>query len=278
MDKPAGPTSHDVVAMVRRAWRIRRVGHAGTLDPFATGLLLVLIGPATRLARYLVGLPKEYRGVIRLGARTATDDPTGAVVATSDRWEELDDETIRQAMAALTGERLQTPPAYSAKQVGGQRAHRLARQGRPVRLVPTLVRIERFELLERRGPDVAFLATVGSGTYLRALARELGEQLGCGAHLARLTRTAVGPFRLEQAGSLEALQAGQLALLPPEQAVGHLAAVSIGPEDHPRILQGQAIRATGPGAGPVALLCQGRLVAVARRRDGWWQPEVVLPA
>ncbi|MBI2072414.1 MAG: tRNA pseudouridine(55) synthase TruB, partial [Gemmatimonadetes bacterium] len=151
LDKPAGPTSHDVVAIIRRAFGTRRVGHTGTLDPFATGLLLVLVGQATRLARYLVGLPKEYHGVLRLGSTTTTDDATGEVTGASDDWRALDDARLRAAMAALLGEREQVPPAYSAKRVRGERAHRLARRGAALTLAPTRVEVQRFDLTDRSG-------------------------------------------------------------------------------------------------------------------------------
>lgn len=276
IDKPAGPTSHDVVAIVRRALGTRRVGHAGTLDPFATGLLLVLVGSATRLARYLVGLPKEYQGTIRLGLTTATDDATGEVTTTSEAWTVIDDASLQAAMSALTGEREQVPPAYSAKHVGGERAHRLARQGAPVSLAPSRVSIHRFVLSGRRERDLKFQATVGSGTYLRSLARDLGQALGCGAHLLELRRTAVGPHRVAEAAALEDVRQSRSTLRPPAAAVAHLPHAQVDAGAVQRLVQGQAIAASQPDlAGPVALLCEDRLVAVAQSRAGWWHPEAV---
>lgn len=276
LDKPKGPTSHDVVAIVRRALGTRRVGHAGTLDPFATGLLLVLVGSATRLARYLIGLPKEYQGTIRLGVTTATDDGTGEVTATSEAWAGLDDASLETAMSALTGEREQVPPAYSAKHVGGQRAHRLARRGAPVPLAPSRVEIHRFVLTGRQGRDLAFHAAVGSGTYLRSLARELGQALGCGAHLLELRRTAIGPHRVADAVPLEDVRQGRSTLQPPAAAVAHLPSAPVGATAVQQLAQGRAIEAAEPDLeGPVALLCEERLVAIARARNGWWQPEAV---
>ena len=260
LDKPAGPTSHDVVAMVRRAFHTRRVGHAGTLDPFATGLLLVLVGQATRLARYLVGLPKEYHGVLRLGVRTTTDDATGDATATSDAWQSVGDERLRAAMTSLLGEREQVPPAYSAKHLGGERAHRLARRGESVALAPHRVEIRRFDLLARNGPDVQFAAAVGSGAYLRALARELGDALSCGAHLVELRRTSVGPFQVEGAATVEDLRQGRATLAPPAAALGHLAAARVDATAVQRLTRGQPIEASEASPGPVALLCDGRLV------------------
>lgn len=264
------------MAIVRRAFHTRRVGHAGTLDPFATGLLLVLVGQATRLARYLVGLPKEYHGVLRLGSTTTTDDATGEVTGSSDDWQALNDTRVRTAMASLLGEREQVPPAYSAKRVGGERAHRLARRGAPATLAPARVEVRRFDLVDQSGPDARFEAAVGSGTYLRSLARELGEVLGCGAHLVELRRTAVGPFAVSQATPLEDVRQGRAMLAPPAAALPHLAAASVDAAAVERLTRGQPIQATLPDAGPVALLSNDRLVAVARPRAGMWHPEVVL--
>lgn len=262
--------------MVRRAFHTRRVGHAGTLDPFATGLLLVLVGQATRLARYLVGLPKEYHGVLRLGSTTTTDDATGEVTAHSEAWRSLDETRLRAAMASLVGEREQVPPAYSAKRLGGERAHRLARRGAAVTLAPTRVAIHRFDLVDRSGTDARFVAAVGSGAYLRSLARELGEILGCGAHLVELRRTAVGPFLVEAATSLEDVRQGRAALAPPAAALTHLAAASVDAAAVARLTRGQPIDALDSAPGPVAIRCEGRLVAVAQARAGQWHPEVVL--
>ncbi|MBI2537580.1 MAG: tRNA pseudouridine(55) synthase TruB [Gemmatimonadetes bacterium] len=276
LDKPAGPTSHDVVAIIRRAFGTRRVGHTGTLDPFATGLLLVLVGQATRLARYLVGLPKEYHGVLRLGSTTTTDDATGEVTGASDDWRALDDARLRAAMAALLGEREQVPPAYSAKRVRGERAHRLARRGAALTLAPTRVEVQRFDLTDRSGADARFVAAVGSGTYVRSLARELGEILGCGAHLVELRRTAVGPFRVDGATSLEDVRQGRAVLAAPAAALPHLAAAAVEAAAVERLIRGQPIDASHAAAGPLALLCDGRLVAVVQPRAGQWHPEVVL--
>lgn len=276
IDKPAGPTSHDVVAIVRRALGTRQVGHAGTLDPFATGLLLVLVGSATRLARYLMGLSKEYQGIIRLGVTTDTDDATGAITATSEAWTALDDGSLQAAMTALTGEREQVPPAYSAKHVDGERAHRLARRGAPVSLAPSRVVIHRFELSGRQGQDLAFCAAVGSGTYLRSLARDLGAELGCGAHLLELRRTAIGPHQVTEAAPLEDVRQGRCTLQPPVAAVAHLPKTPVDADAVQRLSRGQAIEAAQPDlAGPIALLCQDRLVAIAQPRGGQWHPEAV---
>lgn len=269
-----------MVAILRRALSTRRVGHAGTLDPFATGLLVVLVGPATRLMPYLVGLSKRYTGVIRLGVTTATDDCTGAVASTSDAWRTLTEEAIARAMAALTGMRTQVPPAYSAKHLSGERAHRRARRGETVALAPAPVDIRRFALRRREGPDVTFEADVGSGTYIRSLARELGEALGCGAHLHELRRTAVGPFDVSEAFPLDLVKDGSVDLLPALEALRHLPRVSITEDLASRVRQGQPLECPEPPpGGPVALVAaDGRLVGVAEPRGAMLQPRVVLPA
>lgn len=265
--------------MVRRALHTRRVGHAGTLDPLATGLLVVLAGSATRLARYVAGLPKRYSGVIRLGVVTDSDDVSGSPLAERDTWRALTDSVVARAMADLTGRRDQIPPAFSAKHVAGERAHRRARRGESVPLRAALVEITRFDLVRREGPEVHFAADVSSGTYIRSLARELGERLGCGAHLASLRRTAVGPFTVDEAFTLEQhANAAVPALHPPREAVRHLPAVTIDDAARVHIAHGRSVRVQAPD-GPTALLAtDGRLVAVADVDSGEAHPRVVLPS
>lgn len=276
MDKPAGPTSHDVVAAVRRATGVRRVGHAGTLDPFATGLLTVLVGRATRLAPYLTGLPKEYTGVLRLGIRTDTDDSQGNPVARSEAWRDLPDSELDAAMRGLTGEQLQEPPRFSAKKVAGVPAHRRVRRGETVELAPHRVVVERFARTgPRTGPDVPFAARVGSGTYVRALARDLGARLGCGAHLIALRRTAVGPFRVDDAVPMAALSV-HTPLRPPADAVPHLPGIPLDAGAREAVRHGRRVPAAGDDEGPAALLADGTLVAVAERDGPAWHPRVVL--
>src|SRR5213076_3355743 len=226
--KPGGPTSHDVVDQVRRVLGLRRVGHLGTLDPFAAGLLVIVVGRATRLAPYAAEWTKAYEGVIRLGRTTATDDATGPTAGASDAWQSLDLErgldareverlpgvrgagTGLEAGRALAGRPRRRPPAYSAVKVEGERAYRRARRGEAVALAARPVLVSALELVRFAPPDVAFRATVSGGTYLRGLARDAGEELGCGAHLATLVRTRVGPFRLEDGVMPERLTAGDL--------------------------------------------------------------------
>ena len=276
LDKPEGPTSHDVVDMVRRALRVRRVGHAGTLDPSASGLLLVLVGRATRLSRFLVGLPKSYTGGITLGIETDTDDHTGAVLREDESWRSVSDEAVATAMQQLTGRLEQLPPVYSAKHSGGQRAHRLARRGQPVELTPQDIEVTRFELAAREGSRVTFAADVGSGTYVRALARDLGRALGCGAHLHELRRTAVGPFRVEDAARLETLEGEAPALRPPLEAVPHLPSCELDEEQRVRAAHGQPLEGFDQPGDYVALVADGELVAVAEPCGDVLKPRVVL--
>lgn len=276
MDKPEGPTSHDVVDAVRRALHVRRVGHAGTLDPFASGLLVILVGRATRLAPYLVSLPKRYRGTIRLGTATDTDDRTGAPTATSEAWRRLDDETIADTMRALTGRLEQRPPAFSARKLGGERAYRLARKGGSVSLEPRIVEVHRFHLARRDGAAVEFECEVSGGTYVRALARDLGEQLACAAHLERLHRTAVGAFRVEDAVSADDLADAAGRLRPPLDAVRHLPRVELAPDDRTRVVHGRPLDAPAIDGEHVALVSDGGLVAVAQRSGAVLKPRTVV--
>ncbi|UCG86868.1 MAG: tRNA pseudouridine(55) synthase TruB [Gemmatimonadota bacterium] len=275
MDKPAGPTAHDAVSIVRRAVGARRAGHTGTLDPFATGLLVVLTGRATRLARFLSGLKKTYTGKIRLGAVTDTGDPTGEIIGRSAGWRELSDERIESELHSLTGPISQVPPAYSAKKVAGQRAYRLARQGKPVKLEPREVCVFRFEMLRRVGDCLEFGCEVSSGTYIRALARDLGTALGCGAYLEELRRVSVGPHQVAAAVPLDSV-GSDTELRPPLQAVSHLPAVQLDEEARRRVRHGQPVAAATTGGGPVALVADATLVAVAQPQEGWLRPKVVL--
>jgi len=261
--------------MVRRLTATRRVGHAGTLDPFASGLLTILVGHATRLAPFLVGLPKRYVGTIRLGVVTDTDDREGTVVREDASWDAVDDAALGRAMRALTGPVLQRPPTYSAKKVRGVPAHRRVRRGQTVSLEPQAVEVHRFVCTARSGPDVRFEADVSSGTYIRALARDLGEALGCGAHLTALRRTAVGPWTEADAIPVGALCA-PLPLRPARDAVRHLPQRPLAPVEAEAVRHGRAVPATDDGDVPVALLDGETLLAVARPRDALLQPTVVL--
>jgi tRNA pseudouridine55 synthase len=206
VDKPEGPTSHDVVAVARRALGEKRIGHAGTLDPLATGLLVLMVGRATRLAALLSGVDKTYRGVVRLGLATDTYDRDGLPDGPP-REVRIDRDTLLPHLERFRGTILQTPPPFSAKKVHGTPMYRLARNRRPVTPVPTPVTFKRLELLAVDGADLTIEAEVSAGTYLRSFAHDLGRALGCGAHLHSLRRLRAGPFDVEGALPLADLQA-----------------------------------------------------------------------
>ena len=270
MDKPVGPTSHDAVALVRRLLGVRRVGHSGTLDPGASGLLVVLVGRATRLARFLGPLPKRYRGTVRFGAETDSDDASGEVTVTDESWRALDARSIGAALAEVASRTEQVPPAISAKQVGGERAYRLARRGSPAELVAAPVAVRRLEAVRVALPEVDVEVECSSGTYVRAIARDLGRALGTRAHLAALRRTGIGSWDVARAVSLEGAGAESLAraLRAPLEAVAHLPALEVAPEVAERVRHGIAVDAGDGPEGPVALTWEGALLAVAERRGG----------
>jgi tRNA pseudouridine55 synthase len=205
VDKPAHITSHDVVARVRRVLRERRIGHLGTLDPLATGVLVLLTGNATRLARFYRNRQKCYEGTIRFGHSTDSFDSTGQPTS-PDIHPKLEALQVQELFESFRGEYLQTPPAHSAKKIAGKRAYQLARKGIQPKLQPILVSIHQLELLQVRGPEVEFRTRVSSGTYIRSLAHDMGRKLGTGAHLTGLRRTAVGEFTDKDAISLLRLE------------------------------------------------------------------------
>jgi tRNA pseudouridine55 synthase len=266
--KPAGITSHDVVESVRRTHG-RKVGHAGTLDPFATGLLVVLVGKAARLQRYLVGLPKQYRARVRLGAVSDTGDPSGTIEPTGKSSSE---QAVRDALPRLTGEIEQRVPAYSAVKVGGERLYRKARRGEAVETPVRAVRIDRLELVRfDAGAQAAeLLIDCSSGTYVRQLVADLGELCGAGAYCSALERTAVGPFALAAADSER--------LLPLAAAVSFLPARELTAAEVDDVRHGRRIPAhtPGPEGDAVRLMFEGALVAVAERRGDELKPETVV--
>ena len=270
VDKPSGITSHDVVDAVRRALGTRKVGHAGTLDPMATGLLLVGVGRATRLLRFLGELPKTYEGIARLGVETSTLDADGVVTATEPVA--VDDDGIRRAMAATVGDSLQRPPAYSAVKVGGRKLYEAARKGETLEAPPRPIRVDAFDLIERRGDEIDFTVTCSSGTYVRVLLSDLGSSLGCGAHLTRLRRTAVGQFHVDDAVPPDAPGAP----LRIEAVVRHLPRLDLDLEE--AIAAGDG-RILAPAAidGPYAVFGpDGRLIGVYRDDGPKARPEVIL--
>jgi len=276
IDKQAGWTSHDVVAKARGVLGTRKVGHSGTLDPDATGVLVLGVGRATRLLRFLTELPKRYEGEIVLGVETSTLDAAGDVTATHDMSDVTNDD-VAVAAAGLTGDLLQVPPMVSAIRIDGVRLHELARAGKEVERPPRPVRVDRFDVDPTGTPGVhRCVVECSSGTYVRSLAADLGRALGGGAHLRALRRTAVGDFMIGQAGPVEAP-----TLLPVAAAVSHLETVSVGAETaaavgHGRVLQLEELGVSS--AGPWAVLDRGgELLAVYGHHRHGAKPTVVIP-
>ncbi len=284
LDKPVGPTSHDVVSLVRRSLGMKRVGHAGTLDPFASGLLLVALGHATRLVEYLHHLDKHYVAEAVLGAVTTTDDPEGEVTGRSEGWRALSRGDVETALLRQVGTFLQRPPVFSAKKLRGEAAYRKARRGEEPELDPVEVVVHEVELLEVELPRIRFGVRCGTGTYIRAMARDLGEALGCGAHLVNLRRTRIGTHRVEDALPLDKLGdplALQRALMPPDRAVAHLPTAEVDEEAEERLRMGQRLTWSGaslPEGVPVALRKGGDLVGIGSCADGILRPMKILPA
>lgn len=261
--KPAGPTSHDVVDRARRALGIARIGHLGTLDPFAEGLLVLVTGRATRLAPFAGDWPKTYEGRARLGVTTDTDDGTGAPIATSEAWRALDRAAVEQALARFTGGYEQRPPAYSAVKVAGERAYKRARRGETVAPDARPVDVSEFTLVSWDPPDLGFRATVSAGTYVRSLLRDVGEALGCGAHVTRLVRTRVGAFQLRDAVAVDEITAA--AVRGPEALVAGLPRRDLTAAECQAAVHGRPLPAGDTAGERVALFAAGRLVGVAER-------------
>jgi tRNA pseudouridine55 synthase len=223
VDKPQGMTSHDIVARMRRVFRMKKIGHAGTLDPMATGLLLILVGKATKVSQYLMSMDKEYTGTVKLGEVTDSQDADGEVVATTP-VPELTQADVQQQMATFIGDQYQTPPMYSAKKVNGQKLYKLAREGKTIEREPRVINVSRFEMTNFALPEVSFVVGSSKGAYIRTIAHDLGARLGCGGHLCVLRRTAVGQFRIENANTLEEIEdmspsSLRRKLIPVNQAV-----------------------------------------------------------
>ena len=268
VDKPEGPTSHDVVVRARRAFGTRRIGHSGTLDPFASGLLLLCLNRTTRLAEYLTHLDKSYLGVIRLDGFTATDDGTSTVTAGTVHWADVDRAQIEAGMKILTGTIEQVAPIYSAKKRGGQRSYQLARRGETVQPGSARVTVKRFELLELALPELKFAVDCSSGTYVRALARDLGRFLGTGGYLSQLRRTRIGPWELADAitpTEFDIESSWRRAALSPLEALAHLPQLQVSDEVAHRLCLGQRVQ-LGESARleRLAISNRGTLIAIAR--------------
>jgi tRNA pseudouridine55 synthase len=282
VDKPAGMTSHDVVARVRRLAKTRRVGHGGTLDPMATGVLIVGVNRATRLLTYVIGSQKSYTATIRLGERTVTDDAEGEVTARTPAGAVTGD-AVRAGLAAQVGEIDQVPSSVSAIKIDGRRAYRRVREGEDVVLPARRVTVHRLDVSDiRPGGDVVDVdidVTCSSGTYIRAIARDLGDTLGVGGHLTALRRTAVGRFTLAEASTLEQLEerAPDVIGLPMAAAARRAFRVREATAEEARVISHGGPLAPVGIDGPYAVLDPaGMLLAIASERDGRARPEIVL--
>lgn len=270
VDKPSGMTSHDAVDVVRRWLGTRKVGHAGTLDPMATGLLVLGVGRATRLLRYLGELPKTYAATGRLGEETDTLDADGLIVRTAPVDVSLAE--VQRACASLVGESMQTPPAYSAVKVGGRKLYDAARGGEALEAPARPIRVDAFDVTAFDGRDLEARITCSGGTYVRVLVADVGRSLGCGAHLVGLRRTAIGSLRVE-----EARPPGDGMLQPVERAVQHLPSIRLDPEEARAASHGRPL---GPAGipGPYAVLDpEDALVGIYRDEGPMARPEVILP-
>lgn len=281
VDKPAGVSSHDVVGRARRAARTPRVGHAGTLDPFATGLLVLAVGNATRLLPYLDAEPKVYEARFRFGHETDSDDATGLPTASAPLpdWTNLD-----HVLASFTGAVMQTPPAYSAKHIDGERAYKKARRGETMELKAVEIVVHEWRVVSHTAETLDVVITCKGGTYVRALARDLGRALSSAAHCETLRRVRSGRCHIEQAVSFDMLERGAIAdgvvtLISPLPALQDMAHIVISAEMETDVRHGRTIAAIAAGARAVLLREDSRIVALANRSDNdRWQPRVVLPA
>jgi tRNA pseudouridine55 synthase len=281
VDKPVGLTSHDVVQIIRTGTGIRRAGHTGTLDPRASGVLVVLIGPAVRLSEFVSAEDKRYQATIRMGSSTDTYDAEGTpstpempVDVTRDYFEDL--------LKGYVGEIEQTPPAYSAVKVKGKKAYEMARKGEEVKLEPRIINVHSLDLLEWELPEVVVDVHCSSGTYVRSLAHDIGEELGVGAHLVGLRRSKSGHFTLRDAVSLRELrdqfESGSWAqhLIPAAEALGDWPSVVLDEDALQRVRNGNRIPAEAGASGQArALSGEGELVAIIEEESGEWQPRKV---
>lgn len=277
VDKPIGMSSHDVVNRVRRMLGTRRVGHAGTLDPLATGVLVVAVGPATRFLQYLPLEPKEYVAEVAFGRSTTTFDAEGETTGEVEVPDDLD-KRIAAALPAFTGLIEQLPPMYSAVKVGGQPLYKAARRGEEVERTPRRVHITTYESLASSGDQRTMRIVCSGGTYVRTLAHDLGQAMGIPAHLAGLRRTGVGRFREEATVPLD--HVGPEHLLPLREALVPMPLVSLDPGEIRAVRDGKALRLETVPTGPFAALCdsKGRVVSVARVEGDVLRPECVIPA
>jgi len=288
IDKPVGMTSHDVVQAVRNGTGIRRAGHTGTLDPRASGVLVVLVGPSVRLSEYISASDKRYQAIIRLGSSTDTYDAEGEFTKT-DQPVDVTLEEFEKVLKSFEGEIEQTPPQYSAVKVGGRKAYEMARKGEEVDIEPRIIQVHHLEVLEWALPEVVVDVHCSSGTYVRSLANDLGEILGCGAYLVGLRRTKSGRFSLRDSIPLRRLQEAfrdgswYQYLIPAAEALGDWPAVELDPDEVQQVRHGHRTRAeegTEIGSMVRGVSTQGELVALMECLEGEdgspeWQPKKV---
>jgi tRNA pseudouridine55 synthase len=276
VNKPPGPTSFTQVASLRRLLGLKKAGHAGTLDPAASGIMIILTGQATRAAKLFEGLDKEYLAVIRLGVVTDTYDLSGQVLSTAD-VPGFGREEIEKALENFRGSIMQVPPAFSAIKKDGQPLYKAARQGKPVELVPRPVEIRKIKLEQMALPEITVSVKCSKGTYIRSLAFDLGRLLGCGAALSALVRTAVGEFTLDRAVSGDSdksrLSAAALSL---DRALYFLDSLELSPDQAQRIGPGNPVDCSRPDAAQIKALYRGRLLAVGPVQNNIFQPQTVL--
>jgi len=287
VDKPVGMTSHDVVQVIRNGTGLRRAGHTGTLDPRASGVLVVLVGPAVRLSEFVSASDKRYQAIIRLGSTTDTFDADGKITGSAPSVN-VTEEQFEKVLATFVGEIEQTPPPYSAVKVHGRKAYEMARQGEEVELAPRKITVHHLEVLEWAPPEAVIDVHCSSGTYVRSLANDLGATLGCGAYLVGLRRTKSGRFSLREATPLRKLQEAFSAgdwyqyLIPAAEALAEWPAVELTPDDVENVRHGHRIKAASdaePGSAR-GVSTQGELVALmewvtGETGDPEWQPKKV---
>jgi tRNA pseudouridine55 synthase len=278
IDKPLHVTSHDIVERVRRELHVRKVGHAGTLDPLATGVLVICLGPATRLSEYVMHATKHYRAHVRFGVTTTTDDAEGEILGTC-AVEDLTRSQVEAVLPSFVGDIMQAPPMYSAIKVGGRKLYQIARAGQTIELKPRLVHVSRLHLVDWQPPVAVLDVMCSSGTYIRSLARDLGEALAVGAHLSGLRRTQSGNFAVDQALPIETVltdSAWRRHIIPVKRALAGWRVVQLDEQAAGLVGHGMAVPQRGAHEHELALAFAGdALLAVVRAEGAMWVPQKV---
>jgi tRNA pseudouridine55 synthase len=273
IDKPEGMTSHDVVQAVRKRFRTSKVGHLGTLDPMATGVLPASIGKATRLAQFLPSFPKEYEGQIRFGFSTTTYDREGTPTTDPQPLNRTADD-VQKVMQRFVGTIDQTPPPFSAKKIGGVPSYKMARANQQVEIPPAKVEIQKFDLISSELPYATFRTVCSAGTYVRSLVHDLGRELGCGAHLTALRRTRSGDFLIESAVKLQ--QITEESVIPMDRLLTSWPRIEVSGADEAKVIHGNEIRGDSPGAFARIFNKKGDFIALASVQSGFVRPRLVL--